>query len=184
MIYTLVFSLCFSSPHSQVGYRHISSITIALRGEEGYGRSRGWWGAATELWRRGDYGALRIVSPLPTKWLPRAASGQSWSLFFFHLFGSSVTMTFPKYDYHMPGVNVILLMHLAINTIGDRSKEPNVMSASQVIKGKHRRIQSQEVTFSVGNIYLARYDSGWRWIKGLLTYLPFTLISFHPPIYG
>lgn len=96
MIYTLFFSLCFSSPHSQVGYRHISSITIALRGEEGYGRSRGWWGAATELWRRGDYGALRIVSPLPTKWLPRAASGQSWSLFFFICLAPQWQWLFPN----------------------------------------------------------------------------------------
>lgn len=40
------------------------------------------------------------------------------------------------------GVDVILLMYLAINTISDWSKESNVISASQVIKDKDQGIQS------------------------------------------
>ncbi len=57
------------------------------------------------------------------------------------------------------GVDVILLMYLAINTINDWSKECNVICASQMIKDKDQGIQSQKLTFSVGNIYLACYDS-------------------------
>lgn len=58
---------------------------------------------------------------------------------------------------------LILLMHLAINTISDRSKENHVMSASQVIKDKDQGFQSQKLTFSDGNIYSASYDSDSDW---------------------
>jgi len=59
------------------------------------------------------------------------------------------------------GVDGKSLMCLAINTIGDLSKESIVISASKVIKDKDQGIQSKKLTFSAGNIYLACYDSGW-----------------------
>lgn len=62
-------------------------------------------GTAAELWRRGDYGALSIVFPLPSKRAPRAEQeagaepGRSSSTCS-HLVDSSATMMLPKYDYH------------------------------------------------------------------------------------
>lgn len=83
-------------------------------------------------------------------------------------------MTFLKYG-------EILFRYLAINTISDWSKESNEISASQMMKEKAQGIQSQKLTFSVGNIYWACYDSSWGWKRPSWSLL-FNFISFYSPL--